>query len=43
MDVSAFFAPPDIKTAKRALCIQPQPDDNEIGMGGTIDAVAAKG
>ena len=43
MDVSAFFAPPDIMTAKRALCIQPHADDNEIGMGGTIAALAAKG
>ncbi len=43
MDVSTFFAPPDIMTAKRALCIQPHADDNEIGMGGTIAALAAKG
>lgn len=34
MDVSAFFQPPEILTARRALCIQPHPDDNEIGMGG---------
>ena len=43
MDVSAFFAPPDIMTARRVLCIQPHADDNEIGMGGTIAALAAKG
>ena len=41
MDVSAFFAPPDIMTARRALCIQPHADDNEIRMGGTIAALAA--
>lgn len=43
MDVSAFFAPPEILNAKRVLCIQPHPDDNEIGMGGTIAALAARG
>ncbi|WP_367924807.1 PIG-L deacetylase family protein [uncultured Ruthenibacterium sp.] len=43
MDVSAFFTPPEILNAKRALCIQPHADDNEIGMGGTIAALAAKG
>ena len=29
-------APPSIKNAKRVLCVQPHPDDNQIGMGGTI-------
>ena len=29
-------APPAIKNAKRVLCVQPHPDDNQIGMGGTI-------
>lgn len=43
MDVSAFFTPPEILSAKRALCIQPHADDNEIGMGGTIAALAARG
>lgn len=43
MDVSAFFQPPEILTARRALCIQPHPDDNEIGMGGTVAALAARG
>ncbi len=26
----------DLSQIKRALCVQPHPDDNEIGMGGTI-------
>ena len=43
MDVTAFFQPPEILTAKRALCIQPHSDDNEIGMGGTVAALAARG
>ena len=33
-DVAALLAPPDILKSKCALCIQPHPDDNEIGMGG---------
>ncbi len=32
----ALCSPPDIKKAKRVLCVQPHPDDNQIGMGGTI-------
>lgn len=43
MDLSAYFTPPEILTAKRALCIQPHADDNEIGMGGTIAALADRG
>lgn len=43
MDISAFLAPPEILSAKRALCIQPHPDDNEVGMGGIVAALAAKG
>ena len=43
MDVSAFFHLSEIIKAKRALCIQPHPDDNEIGMGGTVAALAAHG
>ena len=38
-DVRALLAPPNILTAKRVLCIQPHPDDNEIGMGGTMAAL----
>ena len=29
-------APPDLSKAKRVLFVQPHPDDNEIGAGGTI-------
>ena len=36
LDISAMLAPPDILQCKRVLCIQPHPDDNEIGMGGII-------
>lgn len=34
---------PDIKKAKRIICIQPHPDDNEVGMGGIIAWFAKKG
>ena len=43
MDISAFLTPPDIMSAKRVLCIQPLPDDNEIGMGGVVAALAGLG
>ena len=43
MDMAAYFSPPEIMDCKRVLCIQPHPDDNEIGMGATIAALAARG
>lgn len=43
MDLSAFMSPPEIMNAECALCIQPHPDDNEIGMGGIIAALARRG
>ena len=43
MDIANFFAPPDILKAHRILCIQPHSDDNDIGMGGTIAALAQNG
>ena len=42
-DVSALLAPPNILQCKRVLCVQPHPDDNEIGMGGIIAVLAASG
>jgi LmbE family N-acetylglucosaminyl deacetylase len=42
-DVSALRAPPSLNGLKRVLCIQPHPDDNEIGMGGTIAWLASQG
>lgn len=41
--VSEVFSPPKIKNAKRVLCVQPHPDDNEIGMGGTVAYYASHG
>lgn len=39
----AFFSPPDLSKAKKVLCIQPHPDDNEIGMGGIIGKMVKDG
>ncbi|MFI3169185.1 MAG: PIG-L deacetylase family protein [Faecalibacterium sp.] len=41
--VTQLFAPPDIMAAKKVLCVQPHPDDNEIGMGGIVHALTRKG
>ncbi|MDQ0192845.1 PIG-L deacetylase family protein [Paenibacillus wynnii] len=46
MDLSSLntlMVPPDIHNCKRILCVQPHPDDNEIGMGGIISTYADKG
>ena len=42
-EVAALLAPPDIMNCTRVLCIQPHPDDNEIGMGGIIAKLAQQG
>jgi N,N'-diacetylchitobiose non-reducing end deacetylase len=34
---------PDLESARRVLCVQPHYDDNDIGAGGTIAALAARG
>jgi LmbE family N-acetylglucosaminyl deacetylase len=34
---------PDLMRARRVLCVQPHYDDNDIGAGGTIAALAAAG
>lgn len=38
----AFFSPPDLSKAKKVLCVQPHPDDNEIGMGGTVSYLVSQ-
>lgn len=46
MDDSAIlslFAPPKLDGIKKLLCVQPHPDDNEIGMGGIISLLTKKG
>lgn len=34
--LSSLLSPPELESIKRALFIQPHPDDNEIGAGGTM-------
>ncbi|MDR3248758.1 MAG: PIG-L family deacetylase [Treponema sp.] len=41
IEAVALLTPPEILGCKRVLCIQPHPDDNEIGMGGIIARLAA--
>jgi len=43
LDVTALLSPPNLLGCKRVLCIQPHPDDNEIGAGGTIAALTRTG
>lgn len=38
-----MFPIPNLESCKRILCIQPHPDDNEIGAGATIAKLADKG
>jgi len=42
-DVQSLLAAPDIMQCKRVLCVQPHPDDNEIGMGSIIALLADAG
>lgn len=41
--IAALLSPPDILAGKRALCVQPHPDDNEVGMGGIIPKLVQNG
>lgn len=43
INLAAMLAPPPITGLECVLCIQPHPDDNEIGMGGTVAALARAG
>jgi LmbE family N-acetylglucosaminyl deacetylase len=43
MNVKAFLPVPDIFTCKKALFIQPHPDDNEVSAGGTIAKLTRSG
>jgi len=42
-NIQELLSPPDYTKFKRILCVQPHPDDNEIGMGGTIAVLANMG
>lgn len=43
MNLEDFIPMPDMEKCESILCIQPHPDDNEIGAGATIAKLAAKG
>lgn len=43
MDLKDFLPIPDLDACRSLLCIQPHPDDNEVGAGATIARLAAKG
>lgn len=36
MEIQKLLGIPDFLQAKRVVCVQPHPDDNEVGMGGTV-------
>ncbi len=41
MPLKDFLGVPRLDRAKRVLCVQPHPDDNELGAGGTIAWLAS--
>lgn len=43
IDINSFLKAPSVEECKKVLCIQPHPDDNEIGMGGIIAKLAENG
>jgi LmbE family N-acetylglucosaminyl deacetylase len=43
MEIQNLLSPPDLMEYQSVLCIQPHPDDNEIGAGAVIAKLASKG
>lgn len=43
MDMSNILPIPNLKECRNLLCIQPHPDDNEVGAGATIAKLIKKG
>ncbi len=43
MEIKDFIKNIDLTQIKSILCVQPHPDDNEIGMGGTIKVLSKLG
>jgi Uncharacterized proteins, LmbE homologs len=43
MNIKDYLPNPDLDTCKSLLCIQPHPDDNEVGAGATIAKLARNG
>lgn len=42
-DILSLVRPPKLSGIKKILCVQPHPDDNEIGMGGIIAKFVSDG
>lgn len=43
MNIKSLLPLPDIEACQSILCIQPHPDDNEVGAGATLAMLAKKG
>jgi len=43
MDIGFDFQIPDLRQARRLLCVQPHYDDNDLAAGGTLASLAAAG
>ena len=41
--INTLMQPPKLDNISKLLCIQPHPDDNEIGMGGIISELVSRG
>jgi LmbE family N-acetylglucosaminyl deacetylase len=43
MDIQQLLGVKPIKDVRSVLCVQPHPDDNEVGMGGTVKYLSERG
>ena len=43
MNIKDYLPIPDLEKCKSLLCVQPHPDDNEVGAGATIAKLARNG
>ena len=43
MNIRQALGLPDLLSVKRVICVQPHPDDNEVGAGGTIYTLHQRG
>lgn len=43
LDIRSVLGLPDLLDSKKVICVQPHPDDNEVGMAGTIRELSRRG
>lgn len=43
MDIRALFGMPDLLDVRKIVCVQPHPDDNEVGAAGALMELARRG